>query len=187
MPSVFSHATAAFALGTVILSRPWRWPVFLLGAGCAILPDVDVVGFAVGIRYADIIGHRGLSHSLAFAAVIATLATLALRHAWDWRLWLFLLLATASHGLLDALTDGGLGVAFFAPWLEDRYFFPWRPIVGSPLFPAEFFELRSLRILASEAVVVGVPSLVLVVTALMLRRPGVVRWRDRVSHERTGG
>jgi hypothetical protein len=31
---------------------------------------------------------------------------------------------TASHGMLDAMTDGGLGVAFFAPFDNARYFFP---------------------------------------------------------------
>jgi inner membrane protein len=182
MASAFSHAAAALALGTVILPRPWRWPLFVLGAGCAILPDADVVGFAIGIRYSHLVGHRGLSHSLAFAAVTATVATLALRRSWDARVWLFLLVATASHGLLDALTDGGLGVAFFAPWIGSRYFFPWRPIVVSPILPAEFFEWRSLRVLASEALVVGVPSLVLVLAALFAR--GI--WFPTTGHRRAG-
>jgi inner membrane protein len=170
MASAFSHAAAALALGTALFPRPWPWPLFLLGAGCAMLPDLDVVGFAIGIRYADMLGHRGLSHSLAFALATATGLTLAIRGAWDTRLWLFLTLATASHALLDALTDGGLGVALFAPWSGRRYFLPWRPIVVSPIMPAEFFEARSLRVLASEALVVGMPSLLLVLAALGIRR-----------------
>jgi hypothetical protein len=28
-------------------------------------------------------------------------------------LWIYFFVATASHGLLDAMTDGGMGVAFF--------------------------------------------------------------------------
>src|SRR6267378_8050335 len=47
-------------------------------------------------------------------------------------LWRFFFLATASHGLLDAMTNGGLGVAFFAPFCDTRYFLPWQPIVVSP-------------------------------------------------------
>ncbi len=49
------------------------------------------------------------------------------------KVWLFLFVATISHGILDALTDGGLGVAFFAPFVNTRYFFPWTPIKVSPI------------------------------------------------------
>ena len=170
MASAFSHAAAALALGTAILPRPWPRSTLLVGAGCSLLPDADVVGFAIGIPYGHVLGHRGLSHSLAFAAVVAAAGTLALRGKWDTRVFLFLLLATASHGVLDALTDGGLGVAFFAPWSGERYFFPWRPIVVSPISPTEFFEARSLRVLWSEALVVGLPSFALLAVATALRR-----------------
>ena len=170
MASAISHTAAALALGTAVLERPWRWPLLLVGALCAVLPDADVVAFAVGIPYENVLGHRGLSHSLCFAAALATLATLAVRGRWDWRVWLFLLLATSSHGLLDALTDGGLGVAFFAPFSARRYFFPWRPIVVSPISVLDFFEARSLRVLKSEALVVLLPSLALVLAGLAIRR-----------------
>ena len=33
-----------------------------------------------------------------------------------------------SHPLLDAMTDGGLGVMMFFPFTVDRFFFTWRPI-----------------------------------------------------------
>jgi inner membrane protein len=39
----------------------------------------------------------------------------------------------ASHGILDAMTDGGLGVAFFSPFDDTRCFFPFRPIKVSPI------------------------------------------------------
>jgi hypothetical protein len=39
----------------------------------------------------------------------------------------------APHGFFDAMPDGGLGVAFFAPFTNHRYFFPWRPIPVAPL------------------------------------------------------
>src|SRR5215831_7502105 len=47
-------------------------------------------------------------------------------------LFAYLFLATASHGVLDAMTNGGLGVAFFSPFDTTRYFLPWRPIRVSP-------------------------------------------------------
>lgn len=43
-------------------------------------------------------------------------------------MWLYLFLATISHSLLDALTNGGMGVALFAPFDNRRFFFPFRPI-----------------------------------------------------------
>jgi membrane-bound metal-dependent hydrolase YbcI (DUF457 family) len=60
-------------------------------------------------------------------------------------------LITASHGFFDALTSGGLGIAFFAPFDNTRYFFPIRPIPVSPLDPAAFLHWRGLRVLVWEA------------------------------------
>jgi len=67
---------------------------------------------------------------------------------------------TASHGLLDALTDGGLGVAFFSPFNTRRYFFPWRPLHVSPIGAVSFFSPRGVRVLQSELVWVWLPVLV---------------------------
>jgi inner membrane protein len=58
------------------------------------------------------------------------------------------------------MTDGGLGVAFFAPFSDVRYFFPWRPIVVSPIGVGEFFGPRGLRVMWSELGWVWVPSVV---------------------------
>jgi len=118
MPSVFSHAIAAVALGGAAVGGPSRVRIWVLGALCAVAPDLDVVSLRFGIRYGDILGHRGLSHSIFLAAVLATVVTIFVRHTWPEspgaaRLWPFFFVATASHGLLDSMTNGGLGVAFF--------------------------------------------------------------------------
>lgn len=86
------------------------------------------------------------------------------------RLVAALFLATASHGALDAMTDGGLGVAFFAPFDPDRYFFPWRPIRVSPISIGRFFSPRGLAILENEARVVWIPAAALWLTAIAVRR-----------------
>src|SRR5688500_7841019 len=70
MASAISHAVAALALGSL-----FRWnrpPLKYWAAGifCAVVPDADSIGFALGIRYGDMLGHRGLSHSLLFAAIL---------------------------------------------------------------------------------------------------------------------
>ena len=130
---------------------------------CSILPDIDVVGFPLGIRYGDLWGHRGMTHSLLFAAVIA--AIMAFRFApargERWKLMLLLFVVTASHGLLDAMTNGGLGVAFFSPFDTRRYFLAWTPIQVSPIGASGFFSARGADVLWSEIVWVWGPAIAL--------------------------
>jgi inner membrane protein len=147
---------------------------------CSILPDLDSVGLLLGIPYEHVLGHRGLTHSLPFAAVVAwTVVRGLFPHTagfFRYQLYLYFFLCTASHGLLDAMTDGGLGVAFFAPFHNDRYFAPFRPIVVSPLEPSHFFSRRALGILRSEFVWVGLPSLGLAILAQV--------WRSAMGRDR---
>lgn len=138
------------------------WPVIALGMFCSIVPDLDVIGFSFGIRYADLWGHRGMTHSLVFAGLLsAVLVGLGFRHnptSIRLGLFVYLFLCTASHGMLDAMTDGGLGVAFFSPFDATRYFFDWRPVLVSPIGITEFFSEYGLRVLASEAIWIWLPS-----------------------------
>jgi inner membrane protein len=161
MATIFSHAVAAASLGTAF--PPPKTPRFwLYGVLCSMLPDLDVIGFRFGIRYGDMLGHRGLTHSIAFAVVLSGIVTAAIfkmepRMKWP-ALWLYFFLATISHGVLDACTNGGLGVAFFAPFANTRYFFPFRPIRVSPI-GSSFFSVRGIAVLKSEALWIWLPSL----------------------------
>jgi inner membrane protein len=136
------------------------WGLSLL---CTLLPDVDVVGFAMGIPYEHLLGHRGLTHSLVFAGVMGLLVVRLGFSSVDpgtgvwWSLVTHFFLVTASHGVLDALTDGGLGSAFFAPFDSSRYFFPWTPIKVSPIGISEFFTAYGMKVLVSELKWVGIP------------------------------
>lgn len=168
MPTVFSHALAAAALGSAFRRAAWPARVWWLGAACAVLPDADVVGVYAGVPLDSLAGHRGLTHSLVFAAVIAAaLASLAVPRGRP-LLWLYLFLATASHGVLDAMTDGGIGVAFFAPFDAGRYYLPWRPIAVSPLGVRRFFSAWGAAVLLSELVWVWLPCLTFAAIALHL-------------------
>jgi len=160
MPSVFTHAVVALALGPAFRRAGWPARLWWAGALCAVLPDADVVGVYTGVPLGSVFGHRGLTHSLAFAAALAAVLTpLLLAHgAGRGRLWCYLFLATASHGVLDAMTDGGIGVAFWAPFDAGRYDLPWRPIVVSPLGVRRFFSAWGLAVLASEALWVWLPA-----------------------------
>lgn len=152
MPTILTHPSVAL-LRTFAPSLPAR--VVAAGAALSILPDLDVAAFALDIPYEHPLGHRGISHSLAFAALASLLATLALHRRLT--AFAFLFVCAASHPLLDAMTSGGgLGVAFFAPFSNERYFLPWRPIRVSPIGP-RFFSARGLAVWVSEVVWVWVP------------------------------
>ncbi len=170
MASAFSHAVVALALGKSYPPPVMTWPVLFLGMVCSIMPDLDVAGFSFGIQYGDLWGHRGMTHSLSFAALFsAVLVGLCFRRrsaSIKAGLCLYLFLCTASHGVLDAMTDGGLGVAFFSPFDTTRYFLPFRPVAVSPIGVSEFFSQHSLGILASEIQWIWFPALA---TLLFLR------------------
>jgi inner membrane protein len=179
MASVFSHAVTALGIGACFYKPEILKRIWLIGAVCSAIPDVDVIGFHFGVRYADFWGHRGFTHSLAFAAILASAVVLlgfrdALSGMSRLTLWLYFFLATASHGLLDAMTDGGLGVAFFSPFDNQRYFLPWRPIRVSPIGISRFFTLHGLAIMQSELLWIWLPSGLLIATALWLRRRRIV-------------
>ena len=71
MPTILTHAVAAGTLARAAGSHrlpSWTVPV---AAVCAMLPDADVVAFSFGVPYDSILGHRGLTHSIAAAALLA--------------------------------------------------------------------------------------------------------------------
>ena len=173
MASLFTHAIAGLAIGTAFQGSQTPTRYWVVGATLAALPDVDGIGFWLGVPYESTFGHRGFSHSIIFAAMAAALGLLAFRgRAFEerTRIWTYLFLATASHGVLDAMTTGGGGVAFFAPVVNERYFFPWRPILVSPMSIRRFFSERGVRILASELVFVWIPAAIIALTAYVIRR-----------------
>jgi len=162
MASAFSHAVVALAMGKAVRNKELGWRELSLGALCSTVPDLDVLGFPLGIEYGDMWGHRGMTHSVVFAALLAgilvavwyrTKPAIALTG-----LFIYFFLCTASHGVLDALTDGGLGVAFFSPSDTTRYFFPMRPVLVSPIGMREFFTEYGARVLANEFLWIWLPS-----------------------------
>ena len=158
MPTVFAHALAASALSRGA-GRDVSLRLTLVAALCAVAPDVDVIAFSFGIPYEHPFGPRGASHSLVAAAALASVLTPLLFRDAGRRgaVWAVLFLATASHGLLDMLTSGGLGVALAWPLTAERFFFPVRPIRVSPI-GAAFFSSRGLATVVSELVWIGLPS-----------------------------
>jgi inner membrane protein len=175
MASVFSHAVPALGIGACFYRPGTPKRVWVAGALCSVIPDLDVIGFHFGVHYGDFWGHRGFTHSFVFAVLLASSVVLVAfrkevpglsRRA----LWTYFFLATASHGLLDAMTDGGLGVAFFSPFSNTRYFLPWRPIRVSPIGVTRFFTQRGLEVIQSELLWIWFPSALLIFAVFLIHR-----------------
>ena len=174
MASAFSHAIVALAMGKAFENKALSWRELFLGALCSVVPDFDVIGLYIGIQYGDVWGHRGLTHSIMFAVLLAA-SLVAVRYRGKdllamTGLFLYFFLCTMSHGVLDAMTNGGLGVAFFSPFDTTRYFFPVRPVLVSPLGVREFFSEYGIRILMSEALWIWLPSCAAFVVFRVIQR-----------------
>ena len=127
-----------------------------LAAGLSALslfPDADVIAFALRIPYEAEWGHRGASHSLLLALLLGIACGLMLArgrgHGQRLRVLIVATLVAISHGLLDALTDGGLGVALLWPWSHERIFFPLRPLPVAPI-GLRLLGPRGLSVIAHE-------------------------------------
>lgn len=128
------HLAVGAAAGRAAAGRR-HWGASLLGAALSLLPDADVVGFSLGIPYGHAFGHRGATHSVAFAALCGWMVwgAVRLRRGPALRWGLVMGLAVLSHPLLDALTTGGRGVGLWWPLSEERIFAPWRVIPVAPI------------------------------------------------------
>jgi len=173
MPSIPTHFLVGAALGQAA-SQPMRgdWRFWIAALVCSALPDVDVVGFSIGVQYGDLWGHRGMTHAILFAALTGMVAAMFLGGGRGQLLWnaLLLFLVSASHGFLDAMTNGGLGIAFFSPFDTTRYFLPWRPILVSPIGAGRFLSARGIDVLLNEIVVVWAPMILIGLALYRVRR-----------------
>ncbi len=172
MASALSHPAVPLAIAVAAGSAVVPLRLTLLACVASVLPDVDALGYWAGIPYDAPLGHRGFTHSLVFAALVALGGAAFARRLGVSRTAAFavVLLAAASHGLLDAMTTGGMGVAFFSPFSNARYFLPWRPIVVSPIGIERFFSERGVTIIASELTWIWAPCAALAAAGWAARR-----------------
>ncbi len=172
MPTLIGHLAVPLAARLGLGSRRVGGPLLAAAGVLAVLPDADVIGFRFGVGYGDLLGHRGFTHSILFAVVAAgTVAGLwRARRGERGFVFAFLLVAALSHGVLDACTNGGLGVAFLSPFSNARSFAPLRPIEVSPLTLREALSPLGLRVLWSEVAWLWLPFLSLAGLAAWIRR-----------------
>ena len=117
----------------------------------SLLPDLDVIGFRLGIAYHAPWGHRGATHSILFCLTLA-LGLAFLARAFQrpvGRTFLVAAVVLISHPLLDVLTDGGLGCALGWPFHAQRYFAPYTPIPVAPI-GSRMFSHWGLRVVMTE-------------------------------------
>ena len=200
MPSAFTHALVGAAAAQFLPKDYPRWRAAAVFALASALPDLDVAAFVLRIPYEHPFGHRGFAHSLLFALLLGAAAALLVVYTTGIRsnekrriCWKPLLLVgflvVATHGLLDAATNAGEGIGFFVPFHNDRYFFPYRPILTASVDPRDFFTRDGFRIFSSEIVWIWVPvvalSLLYQASRWIMRRPHVTPVDTRVE-EPTG-
>jgi inner membrane protein len=128
------------------------------------------MAFHFDIPYGHAFGHRGFTHSVFFAIALALLAV-AMHRPLKARVtiaFVFIFICTLSHGVLDAMTTGGLGIAFLWP-LEQRYFLPWRFIQVSPI-GFSFFSSWGLAVLRAELLWIWLPAFIIAGCGFFARR-----------------
>jgi inner membrane protein len=160
MASIFGHAIVGCTVSKIISNNNSKL-LLVLAIASTILPDIDVLTFNFGIPYEAPFGHRGFTHSILFAVLWATLLMFVF-----WKLnriiwWIVIFISTISHGILDAMTSGGRGVGFFIPFHNERYFFPFREIIVSPIGIERFFSERGIRVIFSELKYIFIPCIII--------------------------
>jgi inner membrane protein len=162
MPSVLSHIAVPIA-ARIALGRNTVVPRLLaVGHLLSVLPDADVILLRLGVPYESPLGHRGVSHSIAFAILASTVAAVIFSQCTGRAMlapWLYLSVCAVSHSLLDTCTNAGHGAALLWPLSDERFFAPYRPIEASPLSLRRFFGEPGLRVLLSELLWVWLPLL----------------------------
>ena len=163
MPTILTHAAlpliAAWALG------PDRIPprLAIAGALLAVAPDLDVISRAFDIPHTAPLGHRGISHSILAAGLLACVGMMAMAREGPLRSLVFLFAAAASHGLTDMLTDGGKGIMLWWPLSDIRYAWVERPVEVSGILGRSIANGRLPAILWSELLWLVAPALLLAI------------------------
>jgi len=183
MATILSHGIVGFTSSRLLVRRQMPKCFWYLTFFAPMLPDLDAIGLRLGLPYADCWGHRGATHSIIFAMMLGIVLTgiLYLRKSIITRVTALiaafaLFLAIIEHALVDAMTSGGLGVAYFWPFSCERYFFHFRPIRVSPLTASKFLQ-KLQPIAVSEMLWLVLPCLVLL----------VIDWRVRSLHRKSEG
>lgn len=167
MATIYTHAVVGLGMARLATPRSMPWLYWGLAAGLAVLPDLDAFSYAA---YGGWLGHRGVTHCLAFAllaGMLAAGATFRPLRTNGWLLGGLFFAIIASHGLLDAMTKGGMEIPFF--WPLGARFGNWGPIPVSDL-SFELPDPRKSLALRAELLWIWLPTGILVGLITVYRR-----------------
>jgi inner membrane protein len=179
LTTLYTHAVVGLGIARLCAARPKPWTYWGLATLLPLLPDFDVFSTAA---YGAPLGHRGITHSLAFAMVVSVFVATATFRYFRTNWWLLagtFFAIIASHGLLDAMTRGGADIPFFWP-LDVRYG-NWGPIPVADM-GLELPDPRYHRAWRSELLWIWLPTVLLVGLVTVYRhRKQSARVRDSVG------
>jgi inner membrane protein len=175
VPTIISHTVVAVAAGKAFASKDVPSHFWMLSIICSCIPDADVIGLYLGVPYGHFFGHRGFFHSPFFGLLLSIFIVgvffgdVALFSKQWFFYFIFFFLLSASHGILDAFTNGGLGIALLSPFDNTRHFFPWTPIIVSPLGMRGLLSNWGLMVIKCELLWIWLPSILIVFLSTMVR------------------
>ncbi len=167
MATLYTHTIVGLGLAEVCSRRRMPLLFWALAGLLPVLPDIDTFSDR---PYPSTLGHRGFTHSLLFALVVGLVVAGITYRYFRVRFWplagLFIVI-TASHGVLDALTTGGVGIPLFWP-VNTHRFGPYGPIYVADI-GMQLPDPRTSRAIRSELLYVWLPTLVVVATVVGYR------------------
>ena len=161
MPTNITHAIPAIAVGLGLGKKIIPVNVMVTGALISSIPDLDMIGTRYfGIPWDSIYGHRGYTHSISFAMLVALLAASFFNKSSFKKIFLFFSFCMLSHGLLDSCNAGGLDVAFLWPLTDHRYHGLFQPIMNVHVsFRGLYLSAKGFPVFISEFIWVWIPFL----------------------------
>ncbi len=160
MPTPITHIIASIPMNSTVMRRTNTRKILFCSFLIAIIPDIDLLGYFFNIPINNIFGHRGFTHSLIFAFLLALAVSLIFWPEFkiDKKRWLLIflnfLLVALMHPLLDSFTDRNYGVALLSPFSNHRYSLPWAPINDKALGFWNYYILGFMEILKIEAIII---------------------------------
>jgi inner membrane protein len=132
-----THVVLGACLGEVLATKKIGKKALVLGAIAQTIPDFDLVCSLWMEPSANVLAHRGFTHSFLFALLLAPLLAYAFHRWWPkrdttFKFWFtFFSLQILLHIVLDAFN--AYGTAWFEPFTHDRFSFHTL-FVADPLF-----------------------------------------------------
>ena len=132
----FTHGVLGACLAELLGNRESGKKILWIGAVAQNFPDIDVMAALWLDPAANVLAHRGITHSFLFVILSAPLLALIINRMWpalgSFRFWAFFL---TSQFLIHDLIDGfnAYGTGWLEPFIHTRYAFH-ALFVADPLF-----------------------------------------------------